>query len=193
MLVSKAPQRHLKQATARLSIETRSPRKHRQVAEKTAPLCLFAFLLLPTACGPCPGTHPPAVASPDGSTLGQSGPRVVRTIPNDDDSCRLARNGTCDDMRYIGAVTTACPHATDGSDCRGMPLRAQQELLGNACQWAFDEECDHPGVGTGLCQAGTDVADCGGRPPQSAAPTAKDDSCQFARDGECSDSGISAR
>lgn len=32
----------------------------------------------------------------------------------------------------------------------------------DSCQYAFDGECDHPGVGTGACPDGTDVSDCGG-------------------------------
>lgn len=30
----------------------------------------------------------------------------------------------------------------------------------NACEWAFDGECDHPGIGTGVCAANTDTHDC---------------------------------
>ncbi len=51
------------------------------------------------------------------------------------------------------------------------PVRAQT----NECQWSFDGECDEPGIGSGLCARGTDVADC-----QSEA-----ESCQFSLDGEC--------
>jgi len=44
---------------------------------------------------------------------------------------------------------------TDTADCA---------LVGgpDSCRWAFDGECDEPGIGTGLCPAGTDTADCRG-------------------------------
>ena len=37
------------------------------------------------------------------------------------------------------------------------PASAQGD---NSCEYAFDSDCDEPGVGTGLCAAGTDSADC---------------------------------
>jgi protease YdgD len=52
----------------------------------------------------------------------------------------------------------------------------------NSCHWAFDGECDEPGIGTGVCRPQSDSYDCrgAGRPPA-------DDSCQWAFDGECDD------
>jgi len=35
----------------------------------------------------------------------------------------------------------------------------------DSCRWAFDGECDEPGIGTGVCAPGTDTTDC-----QAAAP-----------------------
>lgn len=39
---------------------------------------------------------------------------------------------------------------------------------GDSCQWAMDGECDHPGLGTGVCEAGTDTTDCQDASAQSA-------------------------
>ena len=54
----------------------------------------------------------------------------------------------------------------------------------NSCPWAFDGECDEPGIGTGVCAAGTDTYDCYG--------VAFDwsNSCPWAFDGECDEPGI---
>jgi hypothetical protein len=52
----------------------------------------------------------------------------------------------------------------------------------NSCPWAYDGECDEPGIGTGLCAAGTDQADCAG----AGGPN----SCRWAFDGECDEPGI---
>jgi hypothetical protein len=54
----------------------------------------------------------------------------------------------------------------------------------NSCPWAFDGECDEPGIGTGLCDAGTDTADC------AAGPFDPANSCYWAYDGECDEPGI---
>jgi hypothetical protein len=54
--------------------------------------------------------------------------------------------------------------------------------LANSCQHAFDNDCDEPGIGTGLCSAGTDTADCS--TPASA------NSCRYAHDGECDHPGL---
>ncbi|MEQ9812593.1 MAG: hypothetical protein RLO50_07405 [Azospirillaceae bacterium] len=56
----------------------------------------------------------------------------------------------------------------------------------NACQYAFDGECDEPGIGTGACAPGTDADDC--RTSSSPANTAN--ACQYAFDGECDEPGI---
>ena len=55
----------------------------------------------------------------------------------------------------------------------------------NSCTFAFDNECDEPGIGTGLCSAGTDDSDCG----MSSGPVGPN-SCAFAFDGECDEPGI---
>ncbi len=81
----------------------------------------------------------------------------------ENDACQWSRDGKCDDSRYLANATTACAHYTDVTDCRGLRLRDLDALLVNTCQWAFDSECDHPQIGTGLCDVGTDTADCGGQ------------------------------
>ena len=48
------------------------------------------------------------------------------------------------------------PWAEDPSD---------EDPWANSCRWAFDGECDEPGIGTGVCDAGTDTADCAGVQP----------------------------
>lgn len=37
---------------------------------------------------------------------------------------------------------------------------AVAQTLPNACTFAFNGICDHPGIGTGACAMGTDTADC---------------------------------
>ena len=109
-----------------------------------------------------------------------------------DNSCRWAFDGECDESRYHGNVTGACPAGTDTNDCRGLRLRDAGEMAGNGCQWAFDGECDHPGVGTGACQMGTDTADCAGLGrPQAGGATSSVDSCRWAFDGECDEARFS--
>jgi hypothetical protein len=54
----------------------------------------------------------------------------------------------------------------------------------DSCPWAFDGECDEPGIGTGVCLAGTDTFDC------SWVRWGLDDSCPWAFDGECDEPGI---
>ncbi|WJY20578.1 hypothetical protein QTA57_12090 [Fontisubflavum oceani] len=61
---------------------------------------------------------------------------------------------------------------------------AAPALADNSCPWAFDGECDEPGIGTGLCGVGTDTADCGGG--TASGPN----SCQWAFDGECDEPGM---
>ncbi len=50
----------------------------------------------------------------------------------------------------------------------------------DTCQWANDNECDDPDIGTGACPMGTDYSDC-----RRLRAGIEDDSCQWARDGEC--------
>jgi len=63
-------------------------------------------------------------------------------------------------------------------------LAAYGVFHANSCPWAFDGECDEPGIGTGLCAAGTDTFDCTG--------VAFDwsNACPWAFDGECDEPGI---
>lgn len=66
----------------------------------------------------------------------------------------------------------------------------------DSCVWANDGECDDATLGgTGACEPGTDATDCAGKMPGGQATgavpqvpfpqLAGDDSCQWARDGEC--------
>jgi hypothetical protein len=68
--------------------------------------------------------------------------------------------------RYGGDLY-GCLAAQDGWDPRqGEPPSQGDDPWANSCRWAFDGECDEPGIGTGVCDAGTDTADCAGvRPP----------------------------
>lgn len=64
----------------------------------------------------------------------------------------------------------------------------------DSCQWAMDGECDHPGLGTGVCEAGTDTTDCqdisaqatssGARRP-TVGPANSRDLCATALNGLC--------
>ncbi len=127
----------------------------------------------------------------------------------DNDSCRWAQDGECDELRYGG--TGACADGTDMTDC-GVAVGGNDSCRwandgecdelqyngtgacangtdttdcsvaasgNNTCQWAFDRECDEPGVGTGACAPGTDAADC------RSVLAGGDDSCHWAQDGEC--------
>lgn len=107
-------------------------------------------------------------------------------------SCQFANDGECDESRYYGNITGACPAGTDTYDCRALRLRPQSEMAGNSCQWAFDGECDegrYVGSVTTVCADGTDTADCTGLSLRSPAEMAGN-SCQWAFDGECDHPGI---
>lgn len=117
------------------------------------------------------------------------GPAVAQ-----DDSCRWANDGECDEARYGG--TGVCPAGSDTTDCRaaaaGMArlmaalspdLRAR--LGDDSCRWALDLECDDAQFGgTGACSPGTDATDC------RAMAIGGDDSCQFANNGQCDEPNI---
>lgn len=110
-------------------------------------------------------------------------------------TCRWANDGFCDDSSYVGNDTAACPHGTDANDCRGETPRSFAQMAGNDCQWAFNFECDEPGLGSGLCPVGTDANDCNSAPRTLPVPTGPGsqpgragNSCQWAFDGECDDS-----
>jgi protease YdgD len=49
----------------------------------------------------------------------------------------------------------------------------------DTCRWARDNECDEPGIGTGVCPANSDYSDC------RYIREGEGDYCQWARDGEC--------
>ena len=58
-------------------------------------------------------------------------------------------------------------------------LAAYGVFHANSCPWAFDGECDEPGIGTGACLPGTDAFDCHG------AAFDWSNACPWAFDGEC--------
>ncbi len=63
-------------------------------------------------------------------------------------------------------------------------LAAYGVFHANSCPWAFDGECDEPGIGTGVCLPGTDTFDCYG------VGFDWSNSCPWAFDGECDEPGI---
>lgn len=111
-----------------------------------------------------------------------------------DNSCRWANDGECDEARYSG--TGACPSGTDTYDCRAearawqqlwaaVPAELRTRLGDDSCRWAHDSECDDARFGgTGACPEGTDASDC------RALAIGGDDSCRWAHDGECDEPGI---
>ncbi|HHX91838.1 MAG TPA: trypsin-like serine protease [Paracoccus sp.] len=114
--------------------------------------------------------------------------------PAQDNSCRWAHDGECDESRYNG--TGACPTGTDTHDCRAeaqawqrlwsaVPARLRADLGDDSCRWAHDMECDDIRFGgTGACPEGTDASDC------RALAIGGDNSCRWADDGECDEPGI---
>ncbi|MCC5969674.1 MAG: trypsin-like serine protease [Pararhodobacter sp.] len=111
-----------------------------------------------------------------------------------DNSCRWANDGECDEARFGG--TGACPSGTDTNDCRaeasahqrlwaGVPAQLRARLGDDSCRWAHDLECDDARFGgTGACPDGTDASDC------RAMAIGGDNSCRWANDGECDEPGI---
>jgi len=61
----------------------------------------------------------------------------------------------------IALIGAACGDAVP-------PGGQAQALCSNACQWAYDGECDDGGEGrySSECQYGSDCGDCGPRDPQ---------------------------
>lgn len=111
-----------------------------------------------------------------------------------DNSCRWANDGECDETRYSG--TGACPTGTDTNDCRAeaqawqrlwsaVPADIRTRLGDDSCRWAHDLECDDARFGgTGACADGTDASDC------RALAIGGDETCRWANDGECDEPGI---
>lgn len=67
----------------------------------------------------------------------------------------------------------------------GDPVTPQGQGGGDdSCQWANDNECDDPEIGTGACRRGTDRTDC------QYLINGEQDACQWANDGECDEPGI---
>ncbi|MDF1524261.1 MAG: hypothetical protein P1P87_15775, partial [Trueperaceae bacterium] len=60
------------------------------------------------------------------------------------------------------AMTELSRYGGDHYGCLvGGGFETDDDAWANTCMWAFDGECDEPGIGTGLCAAGTDTSDCG--------------------------------
>ena len=82
------------------------------------------------------------------------------------------------------AMTQLSRYGGDQYGCLvGSGFGTDDDAWANTCPWAFDGECDEPGIGTGLCSAGTDTADCRGGHGFA-------DTCRWAFDGECDEPGI---
>ena len=102
--------------------------------------------------------------------LGLAGPAAA------DDSCRWARDGSCDEQRFGGSGQ--CAAESDDADCAGY------KTGDNSCKWAFDGQCDEPGIGTGDCDEGSDTTDC------RSLRAGGDDGCHWSRDGTCDEPAI---
>ena len=98
---------------------------------------------------------------------------VVSVFPQvlNNDSCRYAFDGECDDGGP-GSTTNACTYGTDVNDCgfRGAPVSKNNPVSrkvpnDNSCVFANDGDCDDGGPGSinNVCTYGTDVNDCGYR------------------------------
>jgi protease YdgD len=75
----------------------------------------------------------------------------------EDDSCRWARDGECDEPNF---GTGACTQGTDHTDCGDIAsLRNETD----SCATAFNGVCEEPGHGNGSCAPRTDRSDCLGR------------------------------
>jgi hypothetical protein len=95
------------------------------------------------------------------------------------DNCLLSNNGICNEPPN----GSGCPSGTDSTDCMGAGKTAKGTCVGpDCCSYAFDGQCDEPGIGTGRCAAGTDQSDCGtaslSPPPQPQAPARVQAECQ---------------
>jgi len=94
------------------------------------------------------------MAKPDSAR--QSAFTRMRTGEND--SCRWAGDGECDEPRF---GTGACVMGTDRTDCGDV---ARLRFRDDSCEHAFNNICDEREEGgTGLCAHRTDRADCVGR------------------------------
>ncbi|HRO04117.1 MAG TPA: trypsin-like serine protease, partial [Terricaulis sp.] len=75
----------------------------------------------------------------------------------DNDSCRWAHDGECDEPNF---GTGACDAGTDRTDCGDIAWMRNQD---DSCATAFNGVCEVQGQGDGACTAGTDRSDCHGR------------------------------
>lgn len=86
--------------------------------------------------------------------------------------------------RYGGDVYGCLVAQDDWDPWDDDPWADDDDPWANSCPWANDGECDEPGIGTGLCDPGTDSNDCA----RILADPAN--SCRWAFDGECDEPGI---
>ncbi|MGK9165033.1 hypothetical protein KXR53_01980 [Inquilinus limosus] len=149
--------------------------------------CIFAH---DGECDEANGTCAPGTDSAD------CRPEAVVEPAN---ACRYAFDQRCDEP---GKGSGLCAAGTDTADCAAAtpappPSAPAQGPSDDSCPFARDNECDEPGIGSGACAAGTDTTDCKARrgdqpvPTAPATPTGQgDDSCPFARDGDCDEPDI---
>jgi protease YdgD len=80
----------------------------------------------------------------------------------------------------FSALEPPAARAQAGQSDKQQPAKKPGRASGNdTCRFAHDNECDHPGIGTGACGQGTDYSDC------RYLIEGEGDFCQWARDGEC--------
>jgi hypothetical protein len=79
----------------------------------------------------------------------------------------------------------------------GLLLAGKQSYADDSCIYAFDHQCNEPGIGSGYhCAPNTDDSDCGRAPQAKPAAPAADQPrnsgavggvCVYANDGQCND------
>jgi hypothetical protein len=159
------------------------------------------------AADPPPSPRPPP-PSPS--------PPFVGTCSN---ACNYASDGDCDDGSP-GAEYSICSLNTDCADCGTGSAAAGgtlppppvpsppppsrpplspggSALCGNACSYAFDNDCDDGGSGSeySMCELGTDCDDCAARGVGSISSNPGGtctNACSYASDGDCDDGGSGA-
>lgn len=147
----------------------------------------------------CELAHNGRCDEPNGCPIGSDTADCRPTSILGADDCRYAFDGECDEPD-IG--TGSCPAGTDTADCRSAALDPPAETepgslpesLTAACPFVGDGTCDEPGIGTGLCDAGADFADCGSLSGSQSGSTAGsgiafEHSCPYSFDAECDEPG----
>lgn len=101
-----------------------------------------------------------------GTGLCAAGTDALDCSDRTSNSCMLAHNGVCNEPPN----GSGCPRGTDRADCSGLGSSGFGSCVGpDCCTYAFDGQCDEPGIGTGRCAAGTDQSDC--KPPEPQPTT----------------------